>query len=126
MNRRFFLATGLALVGFGRRVWAQVAGPPVRYAALTRPVSIPLQDVTAPWQPVAFVPSDGSRDNNRPAKARAHQRRLFRTATNLTRLRDLSARAVSADLITDRHGSAHDRWDGHASAVRVWLPLERV
>jgi len=55
MNRRVFLAAWVALVGIGRRAWAQVAGDPIRYAPLTRPVSIPLEDVTTPWRPVAFT-----------------------------------------------------------------------
>ena len=37
-RRRIVLATGLALLGFGRRAWAQLATPsaPVRYVPLTR------------------------------------------------------------------------------------------
>lgn len=54
-GRRIFIAAGLALVGIGRRVWAQAASAPIRYSALTRPVEIPLQAVTTPWHPVAFV-----------------------------------------------------------------------
>src|ERR671922_49050 len=53
MNRRFFVATWLALVGISRRAWAQVG--PIQYAPLTRPVRIPLQQVATPWQPVPFV-----------------------------------------------------------------------
>jgi Rieske Fe-S protein len=57
MNRRIFLAGGLALVGFGRRAWAQLANAssPVRYAPLTRPVTIPVSAVSTPWQPVPFT-----------------------------------------------------------------------
>jgi Rieske Fe-S protein len=57
VTRRFFVAVGLALVGVGRRAWAQLAAttPPVRYAALARPVSIPDETVATPWKPVPFV-----------------------------------------------------------------------
>ena len=54
MNRRIFLVGGLALVGLVRRARAQLANP-VRYAPLTRPVTIPVSAVNAPWQPVPFV-----------------------------------------------------------------------
>jgi Rieske Fe-S protein len=54
-TRRFFIATWLALAGFGRRARAQVAGAPIKYATLTRPVSIPTQAVVTPWRPVTFV-----------------------------------------------------------------------
>jgi Rieske Fe-S protein len=66
MNRRIFLAGGLALVGFVRRARAQLANPPspVRYAPLTRPVTIPVSAVNTPWQPVPFV-AEGSRDARR-------------------------------------------------------------
>lgn len=38
-------------------MWAQLAAPtpPVRYAALARPVSIPVEAVTKLWHPVPFV-----------------------------------------------------------------------
>ena len=54
MNRRIFLVGGLALVGLVRRARAQLANP-VRYAPLTRPVTIPMSAVSAPWQPMPFV-----------------------------------------------------------------------
>jgi nitrite reductase/ring-hydroxylating ferredoxin subunit len=66
--RRSFFAAGLALLGFGRSVWAQLANPSapghpnaaaalgtLRYAPLTRPVTIPVSAVSTPWQPVAFT-----------------------------------------------------------------------
>ncbi|RPI56842.1 MAG: hypothetical protein EHM55_03910 [Acidobacteria bacterium] len=103
-GRRFFLATGLALVGFGRRVWAQVAGLPIRYAALTRPVRIPLQDVTEPWQPVAFVAEAMA-----PATTTAPPRRvlisgvLFRTPANLSALCvTCPHEQCQVDLVTDQ------------------------
>lgn len=66
MNRRIFLSAALAAVGFYRRARAQLAGPPaaVRYASLTRPVRVPLADVTNPWQPVPFV-AEGAHANRR-------------------------------------------------------------
>jgi Rieske Fe-S protein len=82
-RRRIFLATALALAGFGRRAWAQFATPsaPVRYAPLTNTVRIRLEAVAEAWRPASFV-----------AEATAAGRRvlisgvLFRTATNLTAL----------------------------------------
>ena len=55
MIRRTFLGYGLMLVGFGRRVWAQLASEPVRYSPLTSPVRIPLDAVTTPWNAVSFT-----------------------------------------------------------------------
>ena len=43
------------LLGLGRRAWAQLADASLRYAALSRPVRIPLEAVTIPWQPVTFT-----------------------------------------------------------------------
>ncbi len=54
-TRRFFIATWLALAGLGRRARAQVARDPIKFATLTRPVSIPIQNVAIPWRPVTFV-----------------------------------------------------------------------
>src|SRR2546425_13368247 len=62
MFRRTFLACGLMLPGFGRRVWAcpersrgaQLIRPSARYAPLTSPVRIPLEAVKTPWRPVPF------------------------------------------------------------------------
>ncbi len=57
MTRRLFIAVGLALLGLGRRAWAQLAPPPAasRYEPLTRPVKIPLAAVEMPWHAVPFV-----------------------------------------------------------------------
>jgi Rieske Fe-S protein len=54
MIRRTFLASGLMLLGFGRRPRAQPAGAAARYAPLSVPVRIPLEAVSVPWQPVPF------------------------------------------------------------------------
>jgi len=63
MIRRAFLAHGLMLIGFGRPLDFSRGRPldfsrgrqaPVRYARLTAPVRIPLEALTAPWQPVSF------------------------------------------------------------------------
>jgi Rieske Fe-S protein len=51
--RRAFLGLGLMLVGLQRRGWAQLG--PIRYAPLSRPVSIPTERVAIPWRPVAFT-----------------------------------------------------------------------
>jgi Rieske Fe-S protein len=65
-GRRSFIAAGLAFLGFGRRAWAQPVDPsaPVRYAALTRPVKIPVEAVAAPWRPVPFV-AEGAQGSRR-------------------------------------------------------------
>jgi nitrite reductase/ring-hydroxylating ferredoxin subunit len=55
MIRRTFLASGLILAGFGRRVWAQLTTAPPRFVPLTTPIRIPLASVERPWVPVAFV-----------------------------------------------------------------------
>ena len=82
-RRRNFITAGLALVGFGsRRAQAQNATTPLRYAPLTRPVTIPLQDVVTPWAPVSFVAEAMA-----PTKGAAPARRvlingvLFRRST---------------------------------------------
>jgi len=64
MNRRIFISAGLALAGFVRHAWAQLADSPssIRYAALTRPVTIPVDSVATAWQPVAFVADGRFRD----------------------------------------------------------------
>ena len=66
MTRRLFVGIGLALAGFGRRAWAQLAAPQasIRFASLTRPVAIPVNAVTIPWQPVPFV-AEGSHSGRR-------------------------------------------------------------
>jgi Rieske Fe-S protein len=115
-RRRNFITAGLALVGFrSRRAWAQDAGPPIRYAALTRPVRIPVQDVVTPWTPVPFVAEAMA-----PSKAAPPPRRvlihgvLFRHAGaspasgSPPTVRDLTALCVTCpheqcqvDLVTD-------------------------
>lgn len=98
MNRRIFLSAGLAVVGFYRRTWAQVANvAPVRYAPLTHPVRIPENAVAAPWQPVAFV-----------AESRFRERRvlisgvLFRTDSQLSALCvTCPHEQCQVDLVTD-------------------------
>jgi len=100
MNRRVFLAGGLALAGFVRRAWAQLANPSVqvRYAPLTRPVTIPVSAVSTPWLPVPFV-----------AEGRAESRRvlisgvLFRTQTQLSALCvTCPHEQCQVDLVTDQ------------------------
>ena len=55
MFRRAFLAYGLMLGGFSRRVWAQLTTAAPRFTRLTQPVRIPLDSVATPWHPVPFV-----------------------------------------------------------------------
>ena len=72
-RRRNFITAGLALVGYrSRRAQAQTATTPIRYAPLTRPVTIPVQDVMTPWVPVSFVA-----EATAPAKAGAPPRRVL-------------------------------------------------
>ena len=100
MNRRVFLAGGLALAGLDRRGSAQLAKPSVlvRYAPLTNSVKIPLTAVATPWHPVPFV-----------AEARAKSRRvlisgvLFRNDTNLSALCvTCPHEQCQVDLVTDK------------------------
>ena len=95
-SRRNFIATGLALAGFGRRAWSQDAGMAIRYAPLTRPVRIPVQDVETPWQPVSFVAEAMA-----PAKGAAPARRVLingvlfrRVSPTATELPSAAARGV--------------------------------
>jgi Rieske Fe-S protein len=81
-------------------VWAQAAVPPgpVRYAALTRPVTIPLESVEQLWRPVPFV-----------AESRAAGERrvlingiLYRTQTELSALCvTCPHEQCQVDLVTD-------------------------
>ena len=98
-GRRIFFAAGLALVGLGRRAWAQLADPtaPIRYAPLTRAIKIPSDFVKAPWQPAPFV-----------AESTASGRRvlingvLFRTDTGLSALCvTCPHEQCQVDLVTD-------------------------
>jgi Rieske Fe-S protein len=109
MNRRIFVAAGLAVLGFGRRTWAQLADPqvPIRFAALTRPVRIPLSDVVTPWQPVPFV-AEAMAPVPRAGAAETLSRRvlisgvLFRTETNLSALCvTCPHEQCQVDLVTD-------------------------
>ena len=109
MNRRFFVATWLALVGLGRRAWAQAA--PVRYAALTRPVRIPLGEVTTPWQPVAFVAEAMA-----PAKAATPARRVLINGVLFRRTRTATEPAGPG---------AAGPTDGQLSALCVTCPHEQ-
>jgi len=43
------------LLGFGRRAWAQLEKASPRYAPLSRPIRIPLDSVSIPWQPAPFT-----------------------------------------------------------------------
>jgi Rieske Fe-S protein len=54
-TRRTFLGAGLMiLLGFARKVWAQGFGA-IRYRRLSRPVLIPLADMSTPWRARTFV-----------------------------------------------------------------------
>jgi Rieske Fe-S protein len=113
-TRRIFIVTGLALLGFGRRAWAQLVDPsaPVSYATLTRPVTIPVDLVTAPWRPVPFVAeaAAGLRSSSSQPKqdAAAGTRRvlisgiLFRTDAQLSALCvTCPHEQCQVDLVTD-------------------------
>lgn len=115
MTRRLFVAAGLALLSFARRAWAQLAPPPtaVRYAPLTRAVSIPLAAVEIPWHAVPFVaearlrlPSPEARQDF--GAAGAQERRvlisgvLFRTDSALSALCvTCPHEQCQVDLVTD-------------------------
>jgi Rieske Fe-S protein len=99
VTRRIFVAIGLALLGFGRRTWAQLANPPVpiRYASLTHPVRIPLKEVTTPWQPVPFV-AESVKSERRVLISGV----IFRTNTNLSALCvTCPHEQCQVDLVTD-------------------------
>jgi Rieske Fe-S protein len=117
-KRRSFIATGLALLGFGRRAWAQLIDPPapVRYAALTRPVKIPVEAVVAPWKPVPFV-----------AEAMAGPRRVLISGV-LFRLASAAARgdgAPQAERALSGAGAPGSIEDTQLSALCVTCPHEQ-
>ena len=96
-TRRRFIGAALTLVAFARFAWAQAkSAAPIRYAALSRPVRIPLQAVEVPWTPVSFV-----------AEAMAPRRVLisgvlFRTDANLSALCvTCPHEQCQVDLVTD-------------------------
>jgi Rieske Fe-S protein len=98
-GRRRFIAAGLALLGFGRRASAQPVDPsaPVHYAALTRPVRIPVEAVTTPWQAVPFV-AEGAQGARRVLISGV----LFRTHTQLSALCvTCPHEQCQVDLVTD-------------------------
>jgi|SRR5688572_13283994 len=99
-GRRQFFAAGLALLSFGRRVWTQatVASTPVRYAALTRAVRIPVESVAAPWRPVPFVAESRGAGQRRVLISGV----LFRTDTQLSALCvTCPHEQCQVDLVTD-------------------------
>jgi Rieske Fe-S protein len=100
VTRRLFVGIGLALVGFGRRAWAQLADPtgPIRYAPLTRPVTIPIDAVMTPWQPVPFV-AEGAAAGRRVLISGV----LFRNDTALSALCvTCPHEQCQVDLVTDQ------------------------
>jgi Rieske Fe-S protein len=99
-GRRSFIAAGLALLGFGRRAWAQLVDPsaPVRFAALTRPVKIPVEAVAAPWRAVPFV-AEGAQGPRRVLISGV----LFRTDMQLSALCvTCPHEQCQVDLVTDQ------------------------
>jgi Rieske Fe-S protein len=99
-GRRRFFAAGLTLLSFARRVWAQAAVPPgpVRYAALTRPVTIPVEAVTQPWRPVPFVAESRGAGDRRVLISGV----LFRTHTEFSALCvTCPHEQCQVDLVTD-------------------------
>ena len=99
-GRRMFVAAGLALLGLGRRAWAQLADPaaPIRYAPLTRAVTIPSEAVKTPWQPAAFV-GESTTSGRRVLISGV----LFRTDTGLSALCvTCPHEQCQVDLVTDQ------------------------
>ena len=109
MNRRIFISAGLALLSFVRHAWAQLAdsAPSVRYASLVRPVKIPVDSVSTPWRPVAFVAEATSSIVRRPSSV-VGTRRVLISGVLFRKDADLSALCVTCpheqcqvDLVTD-------------------------
>jgi Rieske Fe-S protein len=100
-GRRSFIAAGLALLGVGRRAWAQLVDPSalVRYAALTRAVKIPVEAVAAPWRAVPFVAEGMAAGSRRVLISGV----LFRTNTQLSALCvTCPHEQCQVDLVTDQ------------------------
>lgn len=104
MLRRVFIVHGLMLVGFGRRVWAQLIEAAPKYVPLTHPVRIPLDAVKVPWQPVTFTAEAMA-----PATATTARRRVLISGVLFRRSPEqLSALCLTCpheqckvDLVTD-------------------------
>jgi Rieske Fe-S protein len=54
MFRRTFLLLGAMLVGLPRRAWTRLSRADPGFQPLTTPVRVPLGQLSADWQPVAF------------------------------------------------------------------------
>ena len=128
-TRRTFIEAGLALVIVHRpssivdrqcpcddRRWtiddrrsSQVAADPIRYAALARPVSIPLQEVMTPWHPVSFVAEAMA-----PPKGSAPARRVLINGVLFRRASGAGGGAGAAESI-----------EGQLAALCVTCPHEQ-
>jgi Rieske Fe-S protein len=110
MIRRSVLGHGLMLLGFGRGAWAQPSSASVRYSPLTRPVRLPLDALTIPWQPVPFTAETVSpRAAATPGQRVLLSGMLFRKTAGDDRLERFSALCLTCpheqclvDFITDR------------------------
>jgi Rieske Fe-S protein len=109
-GRRRFIAAGLALLGVGRRAWAQLvdSSAPIRYAPLTRPVKIPVEVVAIPWRAVPFV-AEGAQGARRVLISGVVFRRASVAAPGSIEDTQLSALCVTCpheqcqvDLVTDQ------------------------
>ena len=54
LSRRAMLRCSVVLLGVTRTLWASTALPAISYRDLTRPVTVPLGDVSERWQFVEF------------------------------------------------------------------------
>lgn len=81
------------LVGFGRRAWAQLADAPLRYAPLSRPVRVPLDAVTVPWQTAPFTAEAMA-----PATAATASRRVLISGVLFRRPTDDSPSAAARGI----------------------------
>ena len=86
------------LVGYGRRVWAQFSAAVPRYFALTRPIRIPLDDVTVPWKPAMFTAEAMA-----PATATAAMRRVLISGVLFRKTAGSGPDALSALCLTCPH-----------------------
>jgi Rieske Fe-S protein len=107
-GRRRFIGSVLTLVAFARSAWAQATNAaPIRYAALSHPVRIPLEAVALPWHPVPFVAEARLRaEHFGPASPEGRRVLisgiLFRTETALSALCvTCPHEQCQVDLVTD-------------------------
>jgi Rieske Fe-S protein len=102
MLRRTFFGCGFVLAGLGRRAWAAGFGPPQAgeppYHRLSKPVRIPLAEVSEPWRPVSFTAETFA-----PSPAAPNARRYLISGVLFRKEKQDAAAGLSALCLTCPH-----------------------